>query len=75
MFLVQQQAYLDLKQDAGILDADGLGASALAMTHINLAGTSSQTVALVGSTAGVGIGSSDIHISLPIHHVVVILVA
>ena len=48
-------AYLDFNLH-GIHDGDGLGASALALTHVKLSGDEPKRVLLVGSTAGVGVG-------------------
>lgn len=42
---------------AGIRDGDGLGAAALAVTHIHVNGTAPLRLRLVGSTAGVGAAS------------------
>jgi len=48
-------AYLDFHQQH-IHDVDGLGASALALTHVKLTAETPLKVLLVGSTAGVGVG-------------------
>jgi hypothetical protein len=48
-------AYLDFHQQK-IHDTDGLGASALALTHIKLSAERPLKVLLVGSTAGVAVG-------------------
>ena len=46
-------AYLDFTLH-GVEDVDGLGASALAMTHVKVTGDAPTRAVLVGSTAGVG---------------------
>jgi hypothetical protein len=47
-------AYLDFHQH-GVADSDGLGASAVAVTHVKLDGDAPVRAMLSGSTAGVGV--------------------
>ena len=48
-------AYLDFTQH-NVHDADGLGALALAVTHLWLPGARAETFSLAGSLTGVGVG-------------------
>eukprot|EP00937_MAST-01D_sp_MAST-1D-sp2_P001842 g1842.t1 len=48
-------AHLDFAQH-GVRDSDGLGALALAVTHLWLPGAQSEEVVLTGSLTGVGVG-------------------
>ena len=47
-------AYLDFSQH-GVVDGDGLGASAIAVTHVKLEGDAPVRALLSGSTSGVGV--------------------